>query len=155
MLAQHSSQTCYQEVRVNLLGLLSLKTYSVLSTWDQCWACASEWTWRHFPKAGICYNILVLYTNVGQIANWIQTAIWTSLWGVWDTWISISLLWYCTQKTSVALLWGPKGLKLTAGPGSAHRPLCDREAASTPLSSTITSQESHVHTALYKTRNFI
>lgn len=132
MLAQCSSETCYQKVRVNLLGLLPLKTYLILSASDQCWAHASEWTRRHFPKAGICYSISVLYTNTGQIADWMQTAIWTSLWGVWATLISISLLWYCTQKTSVPLLWGPKRLKIAAGPGPAHKPLWDWGAASPP-----------------------
>lgn len=130
MLALHSPQTCYQKVRVNFLGLLPLKTYSILSASDQHWAHASEWTWRHFPKARISYSILVLDTNIGQIANWIQIAVLTSLWGVWATWISITLLWYCTQKTSVALLWDPKRLKFTAGHGPAHRPLCDWWAAS-------------------------
>lgn len=137
MLAQGSSQTCYQKVRVNLLGLLPLKTFlnfikfrSVLGT--------CIWTdRRHFPKAGICYSILALYTNVGQIANWIQTAIWTSLWGVWAT--SISLLWYCTWKTSAALLWGHKRRKLAAEPSPTHRPLCDWGPASPLLSSTVPS----------------
>lgn len=133
MLAQHSSETCYQKVRVNLLGLLPLKMFLILSTSDQCWARASEQTQRRFRKAGVCCSVLVLSTNIGQILNWIQTAIWRALWGAWATLISISLLWYCSQKTSVPLPWGPERLKLTAGNSPAHRPLCDWGAASSPL----------------------
>lgn len=81
-----------------------------------------------FPK--LENSTLMLYTKVGQKAKWIQSAIQTSLWGAWATLISTSLLCYCTHKTSVALLWDPKRLKLSAEPSPAHRPLCNWEAAS-------------------------